>query len=222
MKNRIKKTLDRAGIRPKALNLNYQWVNEFLLYFIDQKDTLGACLQEIIKEEDHLKGHRNKIKKNISKIAPYFESSLTGAQRALFRQDLLELDFSTARKALFAVEIDQILLERPGLRQKAHNLASIPGVSAFSAVWILAEIGGIKRFKQREQFSAYCGSCPRILSSAGKVYSAHTSLHSNKHLRTIFYNAAVVHCNFNKQKSALKRFATRIMIQKGQFSTKLA
>jgi transposase len=222
LKNRIKKTLDRAGIRPKALNLNYQWVNEFLLYFIDQKDTLGACLQKIVQDKDLLKGHRNKIKKNISKFVPYFEFALTGAQRALIRQNLVELDFNTARKALFAVEIDNILLERPGLRQKAHHLATIPGISPFSALWIITEIGGINRFKRREQFSAYCGCCPRIVSSAGKVYSAHTSRHSNKYLRTIFYNAAVVLCNFSKQDSTLRRYATRIMKQKGKFSTKLA
>ncbi|TXT60380.1 MAG: hypothetical protein BAJALOKI2v1_110040 [Promethearchaeota archaeon] len=45
-------------------------------------------------------------------------------------------------------------------------------------------------------------------------------LHSQT--KTIFYTAAVVLCNFNKQESTLKRFATRIMKQKGQFYTKLA
>jgi transposase len=35
LKNRIKKTLDRAGIRPKGLNLNHDWVREFLHFFIE-------------------------------------------------------------------------------------------------------------------------------------------------------------------------------------------
>ncbi len=222
LKNRIKKTLDRAGIRPKALDLNCQWVNEFLLHFIGQKETLGACIKKIFDDETLLREHRNKIKKNMNKFAPYFEFSLTDAQRALIRQDLIELDFITARKELLAVEIDNVVLERPGLRQKAHLLATIPGISPFSALWILAEIGGIKRFKTREAFSACCGCCPRVVSSAGKVYSAHVSRHSNKFLRTIFYNAAVVLCNLTKQESTLKRFATRTMRQKGKFSTKLA
>ncbi|MHA1688278.1 MAG: transposase, partial [Promethearchaeota archaeon] len=39
-------------------------------------------------------------------------------------------------------------------------------------------------FKTRETFSACCGCCPRVVSSAGKVYSAHVSRHSNKFLRT--------------------------------------
>ncbi|MHA1723988.1 MAG: hypothetical protein ACTSXH_03990 [Promethearchaeota archaeon] len=47
--------------------------------------------------------------------------------------------------------------------------------------------------------------------SARKVYSAHVFRHSNKFLRTIFYNAAVVLCNLTKQEFTLKRFATRTM-----------
>lgn len=222
LKNRIKKTLDRAGIRPKGFNLNYLWVQEFLHYFIDQEDSLGLCLKAIKEDEMILKAHRHKILKNLSKFAPYYGYSLSPAQRALIRQDLVELGFKTARKSLLAVEIDQMILERPGLRKHAHNLATIPGISPFSAVWILAEISNINQFPTIRQFISYCGCSPRIVSSAGKVYSAHTSRHSNKYLRTIFYNAAVVVCNLTKKQSALKSYASRILERKRSISSKLA
>ena len=106
-------------------------------------------------------------------------------------------------KSLLAIEIDQMLVDRPGLRQRAHVLSSIPGISPFSAVWILAEIGSIQRFPTKSQLLAYCGCYPRIVSSAGKVYSAHIFRHSNAYLRTIFYNAAVVTCNLLKENSDL-------------------
>ena len=221
-KNRIKKTLDRAGIRPRGLNLNHEWVREFLAHYIAQEKSLGEVLKEIIEEKEMLKPHRYKILKNISKFVPYFEFSLTHAQRSLIRQDLAELDFKTARKALLAIEIDHLIMEQPGLRQKAQDLSSIPGISPFTAVWILAEIGNINQFPRYRQFLAYCGCCPRIVSSAGKVYAAHISRHSNAYLRTIFYNAGVALCNLVKKESILKEYAKRIVSRKNSRSMKLA
>jgi len=222
LKNRIKKTLDRAGIRPKRFNLNLQWVLELLMYFIDSNQSLGECINRIFEEEELLKPHRTKIAKNVQAFVPYLDSKLTSPQRAIIRQDLVELEFKTARKSLIAVEIDNVILSRPGLRKQAHNIASIPGISPYSALWILAEIGSIKQFPNRSKFLAYCGCVPRIVSSAGKVYSAHVSRHSNPFLRTIFYNAAVVLSNLTKAKSHLKDFAVRTIARKATYSMKLA
>lgn len=222
LKNRIKKTLDRAGIRPKGLNLNSIWVREFLHYFIEQETTLGECLNQIQEDHEVLASHRHKIVKNIKKFAPYVRFTLTPAQRSMIRQDLVELGFKTARKALLAIEIDHMILERPGLRKQAHNLSTIPGISPFSAVWILAEIGNIRQFHTIRQFLSYCGCSPRVVSSAGKIYSAHVSRHSNAYLRTIFYNAAIVVCNLVKKDSALKLYARRILDRKGSSSLRLA
>lgn len=221
LKNRLKKTLDRAGIRPKGLDLNYEWVRELLHCVVQGEGSLGECVKGIVANKQSLKGHRNKILKNLEKFTPYFEFSLTPAQKALIRQDLVELDFKTARKALLAVEVDQVMLDRPGLRKKAHDLASIPGISSFSAAWILAEIGNVSEFRSKRELLAYCGCCPRVVSSAGRVYSAHVSRRSNAYLRSIFYNAAVVTCNITKRNSGLKDYARRIVARKGSYSMRL-
>ena len=71
------------------------------------------------------------------------------------------------------------------------------------------------------QFLAYCGCAPRIVSSAGKVYSAHISRHSNSYLRTIFYNAAVVVCNLVKKESTLREYAKRTIERKRSVSMTL-
>ena len=127
-----------------------------------------------------------------------------------------------ARKALLATEIDQAILEHPALRQQVHYLSTIPGISSFSAAWILAEIGHISQFKTMRQFLAYCGCSPRVVSSAGKVYSAHVSKHSNSYLRTIFYNAAVALCNLIKKSSVLKENAIQTVKKKRATSIRLA
>jgi len=121
LKNRIKKTLDRAGIRPRRFNLNHEWICEFLHHFINQSHSLGEYIQEIHENKILLKRYRNKIFKNLSMFVPYCEFSLSSAQRALVKHDLVELDFKTARKSLLAVEIDQLIVERPGLREHAYK-----------------------------------------------------------------------------------------------------
>jgi len=222
LKNRVKKTLDRAGIRPKGMDLNLEWVREFLHFFLEKSEPLGAAIARIKVNQEVLKPHRNKLFKNLHKFAPYFEFSLSSAQRAMIRHDLIELDFKTARKRLLSVEIDQLILERPALREHAYNLSTIPGISPFSAVWILAEIGNIRQFRSARQFLSYCGCVPRIVSSAGKIYSAHISRRSNTYLRIIFYNAAVVLCNLEKKESSLKNFARRTLDRKRPIATNLA
>jgi len=222
LKNRIRKTLDRAGIRPRGLSLNNEWTKYLIYEFIQQSKPLGSFIQYFLQNPTVLLKHRNTVLKNIDKFEGFYELSLTSVQRALIRQHLVDLDFKTSRKTILALEVDKLLLDCPGLRQQAFQLSTIPGISAFSAVWILAEIGSISYFHSWRKFRSYCGCCPNIVSSAGKVYSAHTNRHSNKFLRTLFYNAAIVVCNFVKSNSDLKTYATRILTRKGERSKKLA
>ena len=222
LKNRIKKTLDRAGIRPRKINFNHDWVCQFFYHFVQFQGTLGAFLDEIFGDDHPLESHRNIIKKHAERFEQFSSFSLTNVQRALIQQDLVELDFKTGRKSTFIMEIGYIIEQYPELRRHASNLATIPGISKTTAVWILAEIGSIKRYPTPRKFAAYCGCCPRVVSSAGKVYSAHITRHSNTYLRTIFYNAAFVVCNFVKQDSHLKRYAVRAKQRKGKKAFKLA
>jgi transposase len=222
LKNRIIKTLDRAGIRPKRLDLNKNWMCRFFYYFTQFHGTLGAFLDAILTDRHPLEPQRNIIKKNGDLFHPFSPFSLTNVQRILIRQDLVELDFKTGRKDTLTIEIGHIIEQYPNLRHHAFNLASIPGLSKVTAVWILAEIGNIAQYPTPRKFAAYCGCCPRVVSSAGKVYSAHIMRHSNKYLRTIFYNAAIVVCNLLKQDSELKRYALRTIQRKRRVAFKLA
>lgn len=221
LKNRIKKTLDRAGIRPSGLNLNHVWTQTFLYAFIQQAKSLGAFISLYMQNSETELKYKNSISKNLTKFEPYFDFTLSSVQKALIRQHLVDLDFKTSRKTILALEVDKLLLDCPGLRQQAYQLSTIPGISTFSAVWILAEIGSISYFPTWRNFRSYCGCCPNVVKSANRIYSAHTNRHSNKYLRTLFYNAAVVLCNFVKKESDLKSYATRILVRKGERSKKL-
>lgn len=222
MKNRIKKTLDRAGFRPKRFDLNTIWVRDFVFHLSDHDGTVGEFLTGTEEKGHPMNVHATSIERNMVFIEPYLDVKLSIGQKALIRQDVIELDFKAARKALLAVEIDRIIAVRPALRNLVMALASIPGLSAYSAAWLVAEAGPVQRYNNVAAFLGYCGCCPRCVTSARKVYSAHTSKHSNKYARTLFFNAAKVVCSLVKQESALKRYATRTAARKKRFSMKLA
>ena len=222
LKNRIKKNLDRAGLRMKKFDLSLIWTRKLLYYFVREEMTLGEFLSEALKEKGPLTNHHNVITKNMEKFQPYLIFTLTPAQRILIRQDLVELDFKSGREALFTVEIEQMIIDYPQIRKHASNLASIPGISKPTAMWILAEIGSVKQFKTYRSFTAYCGCCPRVVSSADKIYSAHASRHSNIYLRKIFFSAAYIVCTVLKADSELKTYANRVYARKSKYSKKLA
>jgi len=214
LKNRIKKILDMAGIRPRKFNIDTLWGCNFLYHLVNHEGNLGSFIGDALSEGHPLEKHQSVIRKNLELFVPYFEYSLNFAQKALIRHYLVEYDFKSSSKTLLSVEVDQLLVDYPSLRRSAHNLSTLPGISPFTAVWILAEIGNVKQFPNKRKFASYCGCYPRIVSSAGKVYSAHVNRHSNKYLRTIFYRAATVLTFFTKKRSALKDYAERILGRK--------
>jgi transposase len=222
LKNRIIKVLDRAGIRPTEFNLNHEWTQAVLTYFIQNKQTWGEIFSGCENEGHPLYPYRTYIQKALPRFAPYFPLSLSPAQSMLIRQNLVELDFQTSRKILLALEVDKILVVRPGLRESAALLHSIAGISPYGAAWILAEIGDIKQFSSVRDFQSYCGCCPTTKATAHTIFFAHTNRHSNQYLRLVFTQAAQVVCNLVKKESELKTYAKRILIKKGPKATKLA
>jgi transposase len=222
LKNRVKKTLDRAGVRPTGLNLNTEWARAFLYHLTDFSGTVGDAIAKCAGEGSPIPAHRAKVAKNAGIFAPYAGVALSPTQQALVRQDLVELEFKTSRKALLAVQVDLLLASRPGLQQVAQHLASVPGISPFTAAWLVAEIGPVARYPSARAFLSFCGCCPRIVRSADRTYSAHVTRRSNKHLRSIFYMAATVVCNLVREESALKTYAQRVVQAKGPKRRKLA
>lgn len=221
LKNRIKKILDRAGIRLRCLELNYEWCKDLVFHFCSYIGTFGEFLTGYDKPNHCLYVHAGLISKHMNEIMLYLNFSLSSSQMIMIRQYFVELEFITARKFLIAVEVDRIVSLNVGLRESVHRLATIPGISPYSSVWILSEIGSIEQFPNVTAFLSYCGVCPRTVSSAGKVYFAHTSRHSNEYLRTIFYNAAIISCNITKMPSDLKEYAKRTRFRTSNRASKL-
>jgi transposase len=61
------------------------------------------------------------------------------------------------------------LSEKAKADKRAQWLMSIPGIGEFSAMLLLAEIGDIGRFADKEALCSYAGLVPRVRESAGKA-----------------------------------------------------
>jgi transposase len=222
LKNRIKKTLDRGGFRPVGLDFNANWSRDFVYQLTNHDDTIGTYYERCVGKESPVPDHVSKVTRNKPKLEPFFDINLSPGQLALVRQDMVELEFKTTRKAMLSVEIDRIICSRPGLRQRIHNISSIPGISPYTAAWLVAEIGDVTRFRDVRCFLTYCGCNPRIMATDTKVYSCHVNRKSNKVIRTILFNAAKVVCIATRQESALKSHADHTMMRKRHRGLKLA
>lgn len=75
---------------------------------------------------------------------------------------------------------------------RARWLMTIPGIAAYSAMMILAEIGDIARFQDKRALASYAGLAPRVRESAGKQKRGGITRQGSEALRWIMVQAAQV------------------------------
>jgi len=106
-------------------------------------------------------------------------------------------------------QIEALKKENP----QAQLLTTIPGISDYSALLIMAEIGDIRRFKTAEHLCSYAGLVPSTYQSGNTSYHGKITKQGSKWLRWILIQAA------NKaitRENALQRFYKRLEAKKGR------
>ncbi len=119
------------------------------------------------------------------------------------RQWLQSVELSAAaRQALDSYlrlldEVEKLIAEQErvlaGLAagdERARWLQTIPGIGAYSAMVLLAEIGDVGRFPDKKSLASYAGLVPRVRESAGKRSYGPTSQAGAETLRWIMLQVA--------------------------------
>lgn len=75
---------------------------------------------------------------------------------------------------------------------RARWLTTIPGIGVYSAMLLLAEIGDIQRFSDKQALCNYAGLVPRVRESAGKAGRGGITRQGSPWLRWIMVEAAQV------------------------------
>jgi len=71
--------------------------------------------------------------------------------------------------------LNKMVRERASGDEEAERLKSIPGISYFSALTILSEVGDINRFPKAKNLVSYAGLNPSVRESADKTRRGHIS-----------------------------------------------
>jgi len=91
-------------------------------------------------------------------------------------------------------------------------LRSIPGIGRISSHLLLAEIGNIKRFKNKERLCSFAGICPRIYCSGEVDKRGHISKAGNAYIRWILTECAHIAI---RHSPGLKRIFLRVQRKHG-------
>lgn len=90
-------------------------------------------------------------------------------------------------------KLDKRLKEEEKKFDEVKLLKSIPGVSTFSALVIIAEIGDVNRFPDEKKIFSYAGLIPSVHKSGDKVYYGYITKQGSKYLRWILVECARIH-----------------------------
>jgi transposase len=80
---------------------------------------------------------------------------------------------------------------------RARWLQTVPGIGAYSAMVILAEVGEIERFPSKRALASYAGLTPSVRESAGRQKRGGIGHHGSGTLRWIMLQVAQVACRYS-------------------------
>jgi transposase len=183
--------------------------------------------RQITRHRASLVSMRTRVKNKVHAILArygirYEYSDLFGRSGIEF---LKNLDLSNASR----FQLDQYLVllrvlnheieetsERVGLlaeeNPSARLLMSIPGISYYSALLIMAEIADIRRFPSAKKLCGYAGLVPSTHQSGDTRRTGHLTKQDSRWLRWILIQTANVAI---KKDNALKKFYDRVAKKKG-------
>ncbi len=104
--------------------------------------------------------------------------------------------------------------QKAGSNEDANLLMTIPGISFFSALLIISEIGEIERFEDSSSLVGYSGLAPSTHSSGGKTYHGPIMKSGSSYLRWIMGQCTRVHMRVEPD-GTVAQFYTRLARKKG-------
>lgn len=113
---------------------------------------------------------------------------LSGAGRMVVDTWLREVDHLDAEIAAQTKALEQMAGEDAG----ARCLQTVPGIGAYGAMVILAELGDVQRFQNKRALASYAGLAPVVRESAGRQKRGGITHQGSNTLRWMMLQAAQV------------------------------
>ena len=103
--------------------------------------------------------------------------------------------------------------------ERVKWLLTIPGMGEVSAMMVLAEIGDLSRFANKESLCSYSGLVPRVRESAGKAGRGGITRQGSSYLRWMMVEAAQV---ATRTSPAARRYYERLLRKKHKHVARVA
>jgi transposase len=173
---------------------------------------LRVCL---VREQTRFK---NKIRAELTKRGIELSGSPFAKKR---KQILMDLGSDTVEECLAVLEtirkriklVSEEIERRAGEIEEVRILMSTPGISHFSALAILAEIGDVSRFPNEEKLCSYAGLVPSVHQSGSTRRYGHITKEGNKMLRWVIQECLWSHLRHD---TYVSRFFYRLARDKGK------
>jgi transposase len=169
----------------------------------------------LVREQSRLK---NKIRAELTKRGIELSGNPFTKKR---KQILMDLGSDTIEECLAILEtvrkriklVSQEIERRASGIEEARILMSTPGISRFSALAILAEIGDVSRFPDEEKLCSYAGLIPSVRQSGSTRRYGHVTKQGSGLLRWIVQECLRVHLRYDTH---ISRFFFRLARKKGK------
>lgn len=139
--------------------------------------------------------------------------------RSCYRQELDGYQRLAEVLAVLIAEITGTIKAVVAENAQAQLLMSIPGISYYSALLILSEIGEIERFPNAKRLCSYAGLVPSIYSSGSKTYLGRITKQGSRWLRWILVEASTHAANGDAH---LQRIYRRVSRRRGRSTARVA
>jgi transposase len=189
--------------------------------YVPSKETLE--LRELVRFRANLVRERTKLKNRIHAYLLMNNISIDARPFTKgFVEEVRKLDDVRVRSYLRLIdavnaemlEASKTIRERAGSNEDANLLMTIPGISFYSALLIVSEIGEIGRFEDSSSLVAYAGLAPSTHSSGGKTYHGPITKTGSTYLRWILGQCTRVHMR-EEPDGTVAAFYQRLARKKG-------
>jgi len=118
---------------------------------------------------------------------------LSAAARMVVETWLREVDRLDAEIAVQRRELERLAAGDA----RARWLQTVPGIGAYSAMVMLAEMGDVARFSNKQALASYAGLVPMVRESAGRKKRGGITHQGSNTLRWIMLQVAQVACRYS-------------------------
>lgn len=207
-KSRIKRVLAAWGLALPRLNLDKAWSLD-LFHALDWAEgDFGKALGGMRSGEFPVPVATSRaLASREADYAPFSSVVIPPAAHVVLRGYILSLAAGETLIARLGAEVEDIVANNPAIEAVAQQIATIDGITAFTAASIIGEVGDIGRFTTVKQFLAYSGCAPTLHQSGTKLVHGRLTKRANAFLKRKFYLAGMLISTTVKRNSELKAYA---------------